>query len=53
MKILLSPAKSFNERPICKGNSSIPLFENEAQQIVKSLKKLNAEKIGNLMSISK
>ena len=53
MIILLSPAKSFNERPICRGNSSIPLFENEAQQIVKSLKKLNAEKIGNLMSISK
>ena len=52
MKILISPAKSINEKAIKSGDSTIPMFQNEAQKIVKNLRKLKVDDLKDLMSIS-
>jgi cytoplasmic iron level regulating protein YaaA (DUF328/UPF0246 family) len=52
MKILISPAKSINENAIKTSDSTIPIFQKEAQQIVKNLRKLSTEDLKKLMSIS-
>jgi cytoplasmic iron level regulating protein YaaA (DUF328/UPF0246 family) len=52
MKILISPAKSINENAFKSIDSTIPVFQKEAQKIVKNLKKLSVEEIRDLMSIS-
>ena len=52
MKILISPAKSINEKAIKSSDSTIPMFQNEAQKIVKNLRKLKVDDLKQLMSIS-
>jgi cytoplasmic iron level regulating protein YaaA (DUF328/UPF0246 family) len=52
MKILLSPAKNIREEIPINYDYSIPVFENEAQQIIDELKKLTVDEIITLMSIS-
>ena len=52
MKILISPAKSINEKAIKSSDSTIPMFQNEAQKIVKNLRKLKVDDLMQLMSIS-
>ena len=43
MKILLSPAKNLNDQSTLTHESSIPIFEKEAYQLVKDLKKIKKE----------
>ncbi len=52
MKILISPAKSINEKALKSSDSTIPIFQNEAQKIVKNLRKLKVDDLMQLMSIS-
>jgi cytoplasmic iron level regulating protein YaaA (DUF328/UPF0246 family) len=52
MKILISPAKSINEKAIKSIDSTIPIFQNEAQKIVKNLRKFKVDDLRQLMSIS-
>ena len=52
MKILISPAKSINEKALKSSDSTIPIFQNEAQKIVKNLRKLKVDELKDLMSIS-
>jgi cytoplasmic iron level regulating protein YaaA (DUF328/UPF0246 family) len=52
MKILISPAKSINEKAIKSSDSTIPMFQNEAQKIVKNLRKFKVADLKELMSIS-
>jgi cytoplasmic iron level regulating protein YaaA (DUF328/UPF0246 family) len=52
MKILLSPAKNLNEQVRENHGSSIPLFEKEANQLMKDLKKLKKVGLQELMGIS-
>ena len=52
MKILISPAKSINEKALKSSDSTIPIFQNEAQKIVKNLRKLKVDDLKELMSIS-
>ena len=52
MKILISPAKSINEKALKSSDSTIPIFQNEAQKIVKNLRKLKVDDLIDLMSIS-
>ena len=52
MKILISPAKSINENAIKPIDSTIPVFQNEAQKIVKNLGKFKVADLKELMSIS-
>lgn len=54
MKILLSPAKSIDTSKVEKiYNSSSPGFLKETNQLVSKLRKMNAQKLSKLMSISK
>lgn len=52
MKILISPAKSINEKALKSSDSTIPIFQNEAQKIVKNLRKFKVDELKDLMSIS-
>lgn len=52
MKILLSPAKTINEKASIVGDYTIPIFENEAQKLVRELKKLKPNDLMNLMAVS-
>ena len=52
MKILLSPAKNLNEQVRENHGSSIPLFEKEAYQLIKDLKKIKKVGLQELMGIS-
>lgn len=52
MKIILSPAKNLNEQVLENHSSSFPLFEKEANQLVKDLKKLKKVGLQELMGIS-
>jgi cytoplasmic iron level regulating protein YaaA (DUF328/UPF0246 family) len=52
MKILISPAKSINEKALKSSDSTIPIFQNEAQKIVKNLRKFKVDDLKQLMSIS-
>jgi cytoplasmic iron level regulating protein YaaA (DUF328/UPF0246 family) len=52
MKILISPAKSINENALKSSDSTIPVFQKEAQKIVKNLRKFKVADIKELMSIS-
>jgi cytoplasmic iron level regulating protein YaaA (DUF328/UPF0246 family) len=52
MKILISPAKSIDEKALKSSVSTIPIFQNEAQKIVKNLRKFKMEDLKDLMSIS-
>lgn len=52
MKILISPAKSIDEKALKSSVSTIPIFQNEAQKIVKNLRNFKVEDLKNLMSIS-
>jgi cytoplasmic iron level regulating protein YaaA (DUF328/UPF0246 family) len=52
MKILISPAKSIDEKALKSSVSTIPIFQNEAQKIVKNLRKFKVEDLKDLMSIS-
>ncbi len=52
MKILISPAKSIDEKALKSSVSTIPIFQNEAQKIVKNLRKFKVEGLKDLMSIS-
>jgi len=52
MKILISPAKSIDEKALKSSVSTIPIFQNEAQKIVKNLRNLKIDELKDLMSIS-
>ena len=52
MKIILSPAKNLNEQVQENHDSSIPLFEKEANQLMKDLKKIKKVGLQELMGIS-
>ncbi len=53
MKILISPAKSINfDADITYDEHSTPAFLEQSKKLVKQLKKLSADDLGNLMSIS-
>ncbi len=52
MKILLSPAKNLNSQSSLTHEKSIPVFEKEAYQIVKDLKKIKKVGLQELMDIS-
>ena len=52
MKILLSPAKNLNDQSTLTHESSIPVFEKEAYQLVKDLKKIKKVGLQELMDIS-
>ena len=52
MKILISPAKSIDEKALKSSVSTIPIFQHEAQKIVKNLRKFKVEDLKDLMSIS-
>ncbi len=52
MKILISPAKSINEKALKSSDSTIPIFQNEAHKIVKNLRKFKVDDLKDLMSIS-
>ena len=52
MKIILSPAKNLNEQVHENHGSSIPLFEKEANQLIKDLKKIKKVGLQELMRIS-
>lgn len=52
MKIILSPAKNLNEQVRENHGFSIPLFEKEANQLVKDLKKMKKVGLQELMGIS-
>jgi cytoplasmic iron level regulating protein YaaA (DUF328/UPF0246 family) len=52
MKILISPAKSINENALKSSDSTIPVFQKEAQKIVKNLRKFKVEDLKDIMSIS-
>jgi cytoplasmic iron level regulating protein YaaA (DUF328/UPF0246 family) len=52
MKIILSPAKNINENVLDLDHSSIPVFEKEANQLVKDLKKMKKVGLQELMHIS-
>jgi cytoplasmic iron level regulating protein YaaA (DUF328/UPF0246 family) len=52
MKIILSPAKNINEHVLDLNHSSIPIFEKEANQLVKDLKKIKKVGLQDLMHIS-
>ena len=52
MKILLSPAKNLNEQVRENHGYSIPLFEKEAYQLIKDLKKIKKVGLQELMGIS-
>jgi cytoplasmic iron level regulating protein YaaA (DUF328/UPF0246 family) len=52
MKIILSPAKNLNEQVQENHGSSIPLFEKEANQLMKDLKKIKKVGLQELMGIS-
>ncbi len=51
-KILLSPTKNTNSVPIRNRIVSIPMFIQEAEYIVKDLKKMNVDQLAKMMSIS-
>lgn len=52
MKILLSPAKNLNDQSNLTHERSIPVFEKEAYQLVKDLKKIKKVGLQELMDIS-
>ena len=52
MKILLSPAKNLNDQSSLIHERSIPIFEKEAYQLVKDLKKIKKVGLQDLMGIS-
>ena len=52
MKILLSPAKNLNDQSSLTYERSIPVFEKEAYQLVKDLKKIKKVGLQDLMGIS-
>lgn len=53
MKILLSPAKNIDDtKRFETSNYSIPVFQDEAEALVKKLQKLSAKKIAKLMHVS-
>jgi hypothetical protein len=52
MKILLSPAKNLNDQSSLTHEQSIPVFEKEAYQLVKDLKKIKKVGLQELMDIS-
>lgn len=52
MKILISPAKSIDEKALKSSVSTIPIFQNEAQKIVKNLRNSKVEDLKKIMSIS-
>jgi cytoplasmic iron level regulating protein YaaA (DUF328/UPF0246 family) len=52
MKIILSPAKNINEQIFLNKETSIPIFEKEANILVKDLKKIKKLGLQELMGIS-
>jgi len=52
MKIILSPAKNLTDNTSKDSGGSIPLFEKEANQLVKDLKKIKKVGLQELMGIS-
>ncbi len=52
MKILLSPAKNLTEQSTLTYERSVPVFEKEAYQLVKDLKKIKKVGLQEMMDIS-
>ena len=52
MLTLLSPAKKLNEEGQDLDNCSLPLFIEDAEKLIKSLRKYSPKKLGGLMKLS-
>ena len=52
MLTLLSPAKKLNEEGQDLDNCTLPLFVEDAEKLIKSLKKYSPKKLGTLMKLS-
>ena len=52
MKIILSPAKNINELAFRMDESTFPVFEKEANFLVKDLKKMKKPDLQRLLGIS-
>ncbi len=52
MLTLLSPAKKLNEEKQLDDNCSSPIFVEDSEKLIKSLRKYSAKKLGKLMGIS-
>lgn len=52
MLTLLSPAKKLNEEGQDLDNCSLPVFVEDAEKLIKSLKKYSPKKLGGLMKLS-
>jgi len=52
MLTLLSPAKKLNEEGQELDNSSLPIFIEDAEKLIKSLRKYSPKKLGGLMKLS-
>lgn len=52
MLTLLSPAKKLNEEGQDLDNCSLPIFVEDAEKLIKSLRKYNPKKLGGLMKLS-
>ena len=51
--IVISPAKSLDfESPTVSEQNSLPVFTEEAQQLINQLQKYSAKKISKLMGLS-
>ena len=54
MKVLLSPAKALDmTKTLQTKEVTTPIFLDEAESLIKKLKKFSSKKIGNMMSLSK
>ncbi len=52
MLVLLSPAKKLNEEKQLADNCTNPIFVEESEKLIKSLRKYSSKKLGNLMKLS-
>ncbi|MGB0888178.1 MAG: peroxide stress protein YaaA, partial [Vicingaceae bacterium] len=52
MLVLLSPAKKLNEEPQLTTNCTTPIFVEESEKLINSLRKYSSKKLGSLMKLS-
>jgi cytoplasmic iron level regulating protein YaaA (DUF328/UPF0246 family) len=52
MLVLLSPAKKLNEEKQFEDNCTITIFAEDSEKLIKSVRKYNSKKLGELMKLS-
>jgi cytoplasmic iron level regulating protein YaaA (DUF328/UPF0246 family) len=52
MLVLLSPAKKLNEEMQITDNCTTPIFTEDSEKLIKSLRKYSSKKLGELMKLS-